>query len=38
MVAFRWATSFLPDFIEQNNLNSHRPQITQIDADVLSCQ
>ena len=24
MVAFRWATSFLPDFIEQNNLSSQR--------------
>ena len=23
MVAFRWVTSFLPDFLEQNDLSSH---------------
>jgi len=24
MVVFRWTTSFLPDFLEQNNLSSQR--------------
>jgi len=29
---------YLISLLEQHNLRSHRPQMTQIDADVLSCQ